>query len=242
MLFLGGFERDGARISGFFKLQKIRTLENNIREFFNFCLFFLKKDYNIKVMEILEKILGNPARVKIMRLFLLNKAESFKNKDIVKKSRVNAAAVRRELKLLASVGFIKKHALNWYFNLSFKYASEFEELLASSDTLDKGKITNSFKKAGKMKLLLLSGVFIKNPDSRVDILIVGDKMKKSKVENEIRKLEAEIGTELTYAIFDTKEFSYRLNMYDKLIRDILDFPHEVILQAKELSTQALKKV
>jgi hypothetical protein len=49
------------------------------------------------------------------------------------------------------------------------------------------------------------------------------------------------GAELTYAVFDTKEFLYRLNMYDKLIRDILDYPHEVVLQSKELSTQTLKK-
>jgi hypothetical protein len=57
----------------------------------------------------------------------------------------------------------------------------------------------------------------------------------------MRRLEAEIGAELVYAVFDTKEFIYRLNMYDKLVRDILDYPHEVLLQAKELSTQALKK-
>ena len=66
-------------------------------------------------------------------------------------------------------------------------------------------------------------------------------MKRNKIEEEIKKLEAEIGTELVYAVFDTKEFIYRLNMYDKLIRDVLDFPHEVVLQAKELSTQSLKK-
>ena len=57
----------------------------------------------------------------------------------------------------------------------------------------------------------------------------------------VRRLEAEIGAELTYATFETKEFIYRLNMYDKLVRDILDFPHEVVLQAKELSTQTLKR-
>ena len=89
---------------------------------------------------------------------------------------------------------------------------------------------------------MVSGVFIKNKDTRVDLLIVGDKIKKSKVEEEVRKLEAEIGTELVYVVFDTKEFIYRLDMYDKLVRDILDFPHEVILQAKELSpTLILKK-
>jgi len=192
-------------------------------------------------MEILEKILGNSARVKIMRLFLLNRSKSFTNKDIVKRSRVNAGAVRRELRLLSSVGFVKKRDINWFFNSSFKYGEEFEDLLVRSDSLNKETILNNFKKVGRVKLVIASGLFIKNQDSRVDLLIVGDKMKRGKIEEGVRKLEAEIGAELVYAVFETEEFLYRLNMYDKLVRDILDYPHEVLLQAKELSTQALKK-
>jgi len=189
-------------------------------------------------MEILEKILGNAARVKIMRLFLLNRGKGFKSKDVVKRSRVNANTVRREIKLLASVNFIKrrsKTSLDWYFNSLFKYAGEFEELLVRSDSLNKEKILDNFKKVGRVKLLVVSGVFIKNEDSRVDLLIVGDKMKRGKIEEGIRRLEAEIGMEIVYAIFNTKEFIYRLNMYDKLVRDILDYPHEVLLRAKELN-------
>jgi len=195
-------------------------------------------------MEILGKILGNGARVKIMRLFLLNRSKGFKNKDIVKRSRISPDAVRRELRLLASVNFIKRHSLaslDWYFNPLFKYGEEFKDLLLSSDTLNKQVILNNFKKVGRVKLIIVSGIFIKNDDSRVDLLIVGDKMKRGKIEKGVHKLEAEIGVELVYAIFDTKEFIYRLNMYDKLVRDILDYPHEVLLQAKELSTQTLKK-
>ena len=193
-------------------------------------------------MEILEKILGNSARVKIMRLFLLNRGKNFTNKDIVKRSRVSLAIVRRELRLLSSVGFMKKRDINWSFNPSFKYGEEFEDLLVRSDSLNKDTILDNFKKIGRVKLVITSGIFIKNDDSRVDLLIVGDKMKKSKIEEGVRKLEAEIGAELVYAVFETKEFLYRLNMYDKLVRDILDYPHEVLLQAKELSTQALKKI
>lgn len=192
-------------------------------------------------MEILGKILGSPARVKIMRLFLLNPKNGFSRKDIMKRSRVNPNTASREIKILASVDFIKRNKTTWFFNPFFKYAGELDRLLVSSDTLDKKMIADSFKKVGRVKFLLLSGVFIKNKDTRVDLLIVGDKMKRSKIEEEIRKLEAEIGTELVYAVFDTKEFIYRLDMYDKLVRDILDFPHEVIFQAKELSTQTLKK-
>ncbi len=192
-------------------------------------------------MEILGKILGSPARVKIMRLFLLNPKSGFSRKDIIKRSRVNPDTVSREIKLLASVDFIKRNKVTWFFNPFFKYGVELERLLVGADTLDKKIIADNFKKVGRVKFLLVSGIFIKNKDTRVDLLIVGDKMKKSKIEEEVRKLEAEIGTELAYAVFDTKEFIYRLDMYDKLIRDILDFPHEVIFQAKELSTQTLKK-
>ncbi|MDR3519419.1 MAG: hypothetical protein P4L63_00805 [Candidatus Pacebacteria bacterium] len=194
-------------------------------------------------MEILEKILGNSARVKIMRLFLLNKNKIFTNKDIVQRSRVSAQVVRRELKLLLSVGFIKKRGdANWSFNFSFKYGEEFQDLLVRSDSLNSETILNNFKKVGRVKLVVAAGLFIKNEDSRVDLLIVGDKLSKAKIEEGMHRLEAEIGAELVYAVFDTKEFMYRLNMYDKLVRDILDYPHEILLQAKELSTQALKKV
>ena len=186
-------------------------------------------------MEILGKILGSPARVKIMRLFLLNKSQSFANKDVVKRSRVSADAARKELRSLAAAGFLKKRGSGWSFEHEFKYGKEIENLLITTDTLDNNAVLKTFKKAGKMKLLVVSGIFIKNKDSRVDILIVGDRMRKGHIEEGIRKLEAEIGSELSYAVFDTKEFVYRINMYDKLVRDILDFPHQVVLQGKELN-------
>ena len=187
-------------------------------------------------MEILGKILGSPAKVKIMRLFLLNPTKGFTNKDVAKRSRVNINLTNKELKLLSSIDFIKKHAKEeWFFNDTFKYISELENLLISSDSLDKKTILETFRKVGKVKLLIVSGIFIKNKDSRVDLLIVGDMMSRAKIEEGIRKLEAEIGTELVYAIFDTKEFNYRMNMYDKLVRDIIDFSHEVVLETKELS-------
>ena len=200
-------------------------------------------------METLGKLLGSGARVKIMRLFLLNRTIGFKSKDVVNRSRVNAAAVRKEISLLSSVNFIKKgikkNSSEWFFNPSFKYAKEFEDLLVGSQSLNTTKVVDNFKKVGKVKLLVVSGVFIKNEDSRVDLLIVGDKMKKGKIEEGVKRLEAEIGTELTYAVFDSKEFTYRLSMYDKLVRDILDFPHEVVIQGKgftELSTQTPRKI
>ncbi|MBY0376396.1 hypothetical protein K2P96_00255 [Patescibacteria group bacterium] len=192
-------------------------------------------------MEILGKILGTPARVKIMRLFLLNRGKWFETNDLAKRCQVGRDSARREIRLLASVGFIKHRGKEWSFNSSFKYSREMEDLLVNSENLNTKSIADYFKKVGRIKFFLVSGIFIKDKDSRLDLLIVGDKIKRAKTEEAVRKLEAEIGKELTYAVFETKEFIYRFNMYDKLVRDILDFPHDVVLETKELSTLLLKK-
>src|SRR3990167_3005609 len=144
-------------------------------------------------MQILGKILGSEARVKIMRLFLLNRTKGFKGKDVAKRSRVTPAAVRRELKLLRSINFVKKKGEDWSFNPDFKYSGEMEDLLINTESLDNEAILRHFKNAGKTKLLLVSGVFIKNKDSRVDLLIVGDKMKRGRIEE--RSEERRVGEE-----------------------------------------------
>jgi len=192
-------------------------------------------------MEILAKIFGSSARVRMMRLFLVNRNQNFTSKTVARRSRTSREVVRRELRLLTSIGFLKKRRNSWSFSPTFKYGVEFEDLLLGSDILSQEAILDNFKKAGRLKLLIISGIFIKSRDSRADLLIVGDRLKRGRIEEGIRKIESELGGELTYVVFDTKEFLYRLDMYDKLVRDILDYPHEVVLQSKELSTQLLKK-
>src|SRR3989338_11505211 len=125
-------------------------------------------------METLGKILGNPARIKIMRLFLLNRGKGFKSKDIVQKSRVSSDSVRRELRLLASVNFIKKRSKaypEWYFNSSFKYAEPFKDLLVRSDSLNKQKLLAHFRHVGRGQLFLGFWAFLKKNDNLVVLLI-----------------------------------------------------------------------
>jgi hypothetical protein len=78
-------------------------------------------------------------------------------------------------------------------------------------------------------MVIVSGVFIQNTDSRVDLLIVGDNLKRTAIDRIVKNMEAEIGKELIFASFETSDFHYRLGMYDKLVRDILDYPHQKLL-------------
>jgi hypothetical protein len=204
-------------------------------------------------MEILAKLFGGQARVRMMRLFLLNE-DSFEIEDIVSRSRISKQNVRKELNALSSLGFIKsktitkegsrgakKKVLAWFLNQSFPYLSSIKDLLIDPSLLMQDDLIQKFKPIGKIKLMIISGVFIGDKESRVDLLIVGDKLKKNILQQIIKGLEADIGKELNYVVFDSQEFRYRLDMYDKLICDIIESSHEKLIDSGQLSTYVSNK-
>ena len=199
-------------------------------------------------METLGKLFGSHARIKLMRLFLLNSEEVFENKDIVKRSKVTITSVRKEVSLLHRAGFIakksqtkmvlpkrkngkpvKKKIIGWKLNAEYQFLPQLKELLLDTEPLQHKEIANKFKKSGQIKLIVISGMFIKESDSRVDLLVVGDKLNKSSIETALSNIEAEVGKELSYAFFETEEFKYRVGICDKFVLDVLDYPHKKII-------------
>ena len=200
-------------------------------------------------METLGILFDSQARVKIIRLFLFNQEMTYDFLDICNKSKVKTNEAKKELSLLKKAGLIKtrsfyktitrkkgkkqielkKKKKGWCLDLSFSYMGALRELLLSTESLEHANIVKKLSSAGKLKFVLVAGVFIQDPDSRLDMLVVGDGIRKSTIEKCIKDIESEIGKELAYAYFDTEDFKYRLGMYDKLVRDALDYPHKILL-------------
>ena len=89
-----------------------------------------------------------------------------------------------------------------------------------------------------MRLVVFSGVFVnsissKRTDDLVDIFVVADNPKKGPVEKILKKMESEIGKELTYTLLSTAEFQYRQGMFDKFVQDIFGNEHDVIIDTLE---------
>jgi hypothetical protein len=185
-------------------------------------------------MDTLEKIFGGVARVKLMRLFLFNPTLYYETSDVVDRSRVEINRARRELNFLAKVGLIKKssrggNTVVWYLNDKFPYLVEFQRLLLQTSLVHKQPIVKKISKLGRIKLIIFSGIFKELWDNTIDILVVADGTKKSTAESVMSSIEAEMGKEIKYAILDSEDFKYRLSVGDRLIRDVLDYPHEIVV-------------
>ena len=42
-------------------------------------------------------------------------------------------------------------------------------------------------------------------------------------------LSAELGRDVVYSMMDVEEYEYRYKMYDKFLREIIDSPHETVI-------------
>ncbi|MCC7004705.1 hypothetical protein IT397_02190 [Candidatus Nomurabacteria bacterium] len=196
-------------------------------------------------MKILEKLFGSDLRVKVLRLFLFNLNQPFDKEDVILRAKIKKSASDKEIKMLLKIGLIKRKVFykefikgkdrvkrrvrGFVLNESFPHLSALQGLLIHTMPLSSGDIITRLGRAGKIKLVIVSGVFIQDWDSRVDMLIVGDSIKRSKLNEVVKIMESEIGKELRYAVFDTGDFNYRMSMYDKLIRDVLDYPHKILI-------------
>ena len=200
-------------------------------------------------MDTLSTIFGSEARVRIMRLFLFNSEIIFDIEMISNKSKVSKNVAKKEVIILEKAKLIQKKSFfriiqkkkgkkvvnkklkihGYDLNQDFAYVTALKQLLIKTKTLEGGEIVKRLGRAGKLKLVIVAGVFTQDKDSRVDIFVVGNNIKKNTLSNVIKSIEAELGKELIYAYFETQDYQYRLGMYDKLIRDVLDYPHQVLL-------------
>lgn len=200
-------------------------------------------------MDTLTKLFGNATKVKVIKQFVFNKETPFDVQIIALRTKETATKVRAEISLLEKMDLIKRKVFfktvhrkrggkkttvrvksnGWILNENFEFILPLQAFLVSLNHLNPKYIVRKLNRGGVMKLVIISGIFIQNPESRIDLLVVGDHLKKGVIDSAIKTIESEIGSEIRYAVFETADFMYRYGLYDKLVRDILDFPHDKIL-------------
>jgi len=208
-------------------------------------------------METLIALFGSQTKVKLLRQFLFNSATPFLPKELAYRSKCAPTAVRKELSVLAKAGIIKRKQVlksvearqgdkiifkklkgdGYILDEKFPYLDPLKNLLTVASLHADESLAKRFTNAGRIKLFIASGIFIQNWDSRVDLLIVGEELNLDKIETVIKNIESEIGKEISYSAFEMQDFEYRLGIHDRLVRDILDYPHVTLLDRLGIETK-----
>lgn len=200
---------------------------------------------------ILEKLLESVPRVRLLRLFLQNPEEQFSIAAIIQRTRLSSPPIRKELARLVEIGIIQKKQNisfarkkgggrkkkragtpkeeTYRARRDFLFFKELRDLVVKSAIASRKTLTRQIKHMGGVKLAIMSGVFINNENARTDLLIVGDEVNKRRLDAFLSRTESHLGKSLSYTLMDTDEFKYRKTMYDRFLKDILEYPHEKLI-------------
>lgn len=198
---------------------------------------------------ILEQLFDSQVKIRLLKLFLRNDEKIFSAADISRQIKVKNFVLNKPLKKMTEIGFLNKKSVRksqlsvvkknkkntsakedvYFLNKKFGLYLELKNLILKSSPASRKKMLERIKRLGNVKLVLLAGIFINSDNSRADIIIVGDKISQGKVNNFINDLEAEIGKEINYAVMSVKEFYYRYGMYDRFVRDAIEYPHDKLI-------------
>jgi hypothetical protein len=184
-------------------------------------------------MEPLAKLFGSPARLKTMRLFLFNQDTAFTAEQVGRRTKLTKDTARREMNELVAAGLLRKKGAQtptrYQVNQAFEHLFALDNFIRETTSVRPQNIVAHLRRAGTLRLVALSGLFTGILEPKIDLLIVGDSLDERVLSQAVHSLEAELGREIRYAFFTTLDFRYRLGVYDRLLRDVFDYPHRLLV-------------
>lgn len=189
-----------------------------------------------------EKLFGSKTRAKLLKLFFENPEKSFYVREMTRVIDEQINSVRRELLNLESIGIIKNETFDnkVYYSANSKHpftrplVDIFSKKIDS--TREKDVRETTWEEYCRPVKNYLKGLIVVNRlpgQDGVDLLIIGnDKTKKLTRWAEV--IEKKQGKPINYVIMSADDFSYRKNVRDRFIEDILEMEITEIIDPENI--------
>lgn len=192
-----------------------------------------------KIVLMLEHLFGSLTRIKLLRLFYGNPERAYFVRELSRTIEIQLNAVRRELANLEEIGIIKQTEFGqskeeeagterskyYKINSAFFLHEELGALLEKTQLLEEQNFIDLLKKrAGNIKVMILTGFFTNATDVGTDILLVGD-IKAMAVSKVMHDFEKFLNRSVRYTILDEKEFAERREIGDRFLYSIFEAKH-----------------
>lgn len=195
---------------------------------------------------MIEQLFGSKTRVKLLQLFYSNPNRSFYVREITRKIDEQINSVRRELANLLNTGLITSDSSNnkvyYEVNQKYQFYSPLEEIFGTGGTktrkatktaakpieLPLSDETDELKALGNVEIAALMGQFTRDDSTGIDVLIVGN-VNPNALAKYVTELEKQEGKDLRYTVFSLEDFTYRLQIKDRFMSNVLRSKKQLLL-------------
>ncbi|MEK7613444.1 MAG: winged helix-turn-helix domain-containing protein [Patescibacteria group bacterium] len=175
-----------------------------------------------------------PLRIKILTFFLRRPGTSATVSEVASTLGVPRAQAQKELAFLGRSGVLRVRRTK---NVSHFAAQERHELFdilphflgAVSSPSDRA-IARVFRPLRGVTLVVASGLLVQESKSPIDLLIVSRKPDIRALEKAVKKVEMLSALPIRYAVLGALEYDERRQSYDRLLRDIFEYKHQVVFE------------
>lgn len=187
---------------------------------------------------MLPDLIISRVRVKLLQIFLTSPGQIIHVRELVRQTKEEINAVRRELAHMEKCGMVsKEHRANrLYYSFRKDYPLYFDLLELITKTTGLGAaIMKNKNKLGRIKFAMLSGKFARNiPGSaeKVDLLIVGNVVI-PEVAALVREEELRRGREIFFTPMTEEEFAFRKKKKDSFILGLLETSRIMVVGDEE---------
>lgn len=184
-------------------------------------------------LALFDTLFGSKARSRLIRFFLLNPGVEFTAATVSEKTMVSKPEVVRELgklsKMKLTIERSRKGRKHFIVNEEFPFYAELKSLVSKLNVHAQSQVFRKLKTVGEVKLILISGLFLNYPKSKVDMILVVNNVNRTKLKHVVTHLEAEVGKEIRFVLMNSEELHYRLNMLDRFFIEFLEGPYEEVV-------------
>jgi len=188
---------------------------------------------------VLDTLLGSQTRARVLRFFFRHENEAFRIGEVAKAISQNYNTTASFVEELAEVGILKEvkgSGTGSFYGVSLDFRSypQLKELVLQTFPIALPEVVEAIKKTGRIRLALIQGVFLGQEGSSIDLFVVADDIDQEKFAAFVKDIEGDVGKELNYTLMDTPEFTYRYNIYDRFVRNLLKKPNIKLVDSLSL--------
>jgi len=187
---------------------------------------------------MIEHLFGSKTRVKLLQIFFTYPDKNFYVRELSRLAGTQLNAVRREIRNLEKIGLLGQATASEkgmrgerskFYSLreDCLLYPELRELMTKVRVMEQSQLVEEIKKrAGRIKLFLLTGLFTDEPEAETDLLLVGQ-FRPLVIARLVKEFEKVVSREIRYTLMEEKEFNERRQVGDKFIYGLFESEHIV---------------
>ena len=180
----------------------------------------------------LAKLFANPLRIKLIKFFALPTETHFSAVKIASALGISRASIQSELRALAKLDILTTHrertGVSYAWNSEYEGALRIQNFIIDATTPSDPLVFKVFKPLAPY-LLVAAGALADETRGTIDLLVVTKRTHDPRIAKAVKKLETITAVPIRYAVLEVGEYLTRREGFDRMLRDIFDFRHRVII-------------